>query len=884
MKSLTPSKDWLTKQKSHRLWKEIDDYVQNYLADHLDEQNDEWVTTWHNHYRFLQNPDIPFVTFAVLIAEDPDASLQQVATSIITLIPHLENYLEILEETTKGGIAYFFKDYNQQQFTKHQKIKLDSKPSDTTSTSVKEIIEVEDVEEDDDQLVIEEEVIFEAEEPPLTQQTPKKDLQSELQAESTPTVAKPSPNILQKGLSQASKVIKNLKYTSRQIENPSDPISDEENLSDNNDIDVSDDDEDKISDDNTSDDDQQQLLKTIRKNKYAKHTFNKKVNKFSRLLKEYDFEQILEGPSVLQQTFDTLRVKFEKKCNAVSKAIMKDFKNDTKEHSTFFTEACNREIDDYKKELHQWMEKEKLKFMSQLRSDLNSTNHTNPFQQPPPTSSNFAQNNTPTFGNNNPSNIPHLHQHWGPVPSPSHPHPSTPGHQNTSNDPSYQPPFYSKYAPLTFQHFGRTCVMMDKEYSRSTSKTPFVCESADDGLAFYNTIQRSAIPYNIMLQPINEIRIWDFDPNTRPTTCGMEFRNDQSYFHAYQAAATALHSRITRADFSKVPIYDELIKDDIRTGDTDGFKLLYKILTMCHPALIKRRSSMVQPTLPPNGNFFAFVRKLENWIVFESISHRQYNDEWKLEYVMEAMKNDGRFEESHSQLQNEFNLHKMMKSQNPVTATFPKRLQLEQLPYTIMSMYKDPSEKLVLFGERTSTTDAISNKLQAPSVDDDDFSEDTTAFINKFSKKQPRTSPRLAKPSNTTRQRLNKICECCGIFGHNVHDNGCDLAATFIKTSKFVKENPSIARKVIPIFEAHQNKRMVDAGKRTSTTSFKDRFKSAATSNRLKITPAIKALISSIDDALYNDDDDEDDLYHTIDLETYDNNDEFHDSHEDTQH
>ena len=35
------------------------------------------------------------------------------------------------------------------------------------------------------------------------------------------------------------------------------------------------------------------------------------------------------------------------------------------------------------------------------------------------------------------------------------------------------------------------------------------------------------------------------------------------------------------------------------------------------------------------------------------------------------------------------------------------------------------------------------------------------------------------------RQRIQAICECCGISGHDVRTAGCDYAASFILTNDF---------------------------------------------------------------------------------------------------
>ena len=128
---------------------------------------------------------------------------------------------------------------------------------------------------------------------------------------------------------------------------------------------------------------------------------------------------------------------------------------------------------------------------------------------------------------------------------------------------------YLQYNQILFTHFGKEYVCQDKDYIKNTAPL-FACESLDDGLAFYNHIQKSAATFNILVQPIENIRMWSMDPNTRVTTCAIEYKNDTSYYQVYQASATALFTKISKANFNKVPIFKEFVKDATRSGEPDG--------------------------------------------------------------------------------------------------------------------------------------------------------------------------------------------------------------------------------------------------------------------------------------------------------------------------
>ena len=102
-------------------------------------------------------------------------------------------------------------------------------------------------------------------------------------------------------------------------------------------------------------------------------------------------------------------------------------------------------------------------------------------------------------------------------------------------------------------------------------------------------------------------------------------------------------------------MFKELVNCESRTQD--GFRVLYAILSLCHPKLVER-SNMKQPTLKLTPNIFTFITHLRNWFEFEKVQHRHYSDMEQLTIAMEEMETDSRFEKALSLLRMKRQLHK----------------------------------------------------------------------------------------------------------------------------------------------------------------------------------------------------------------------------------
>ena len=205
---------------------------------------------------------------------------------------------------------------------------------------------------------------------------------------------------------------------------------------------------------------------------------------------------------------------------------------------------------------------------------------------------------------------------------------------------------------LKFEHEGSTYYLKDKDFLKNSPKIE-IPTSVDDGLTIYSQLQKNALIYNIFINPIDKISIWDMSPNTVPTTCNLDVDDPHNFQQAYQCSAVAIYTKLQNTNMAKVPFFKQIVEHE-RTSQ-DGYKVLYGMLCICHPKLVEK-SKQDPPTLKTNGSLFAFIRQYTNYIESERIANRTYTEMEQLSFVMNTLETDGRFDKALGQLR----IHKNM--------------------------------------------------------------------------------------------------------------------------------------------------------------------------------------------------------------------------------
>ena len=173
--------------------------------------------------------------------------------------------------------------------------------------------------------------------------------------------------------------------------------------------------------------------------------------------------------------------------------------------------------------------------------------------------------------------------------------------------------------------------------------------------------------------------MWNMDPGSNPTTYPIPINDPDYNMQVYQRSATALYSKLVLIDFSKVQTYKEFLTYEAHSQD--GYRVLYAILSVCHPRLVER-TEMIKPTFQSKPNLFTYMRHYNNWLEFERVSNRTYSPMEQLTTIMENMEcdPDKRFIKALTHLCLKEQLHLDLQKSDPLLPFLPQLL-LDQLLY-----------------------------------------------------------------------------------------------------------------------------------------------------------------------------------------------------------
>lgn len=351
----------------------------------------------------------------------------------------------------------------------------------------------------------------------------------------------------------------------------------------------------------------------------------------------------------------------------------------------------------------------------------------------------------------------------------------------------------------------------------------------NDLVQYYQQLQSMVIMYNIFLQEFALLQPWQKSATTIPTTCMLTNINvETNTIDAYRRMKTALYIKLTKTVF-----HNAEHKAIVQHGaiEQDGFEILYDLMTHCHPRLmnatIKYRKVNTPPTFTSKDSIYSFCTNLKNWLEIEHINNHHYSDDDLLNMVIEQLREDTRFDIAVAGIQSELTMQDMMIRQVG-SMPFPESLLLCNLPATIMPYYT-ASDKQQLFPMDTTAT--LMHQLCDMSI------VDTNAVVNSY------------KRSNQ-RELIDKFCQGCGQFGHNVYHNGCDFCAKLLLANNFLKKHPNVVDKIKSDYRDHQKlhreeRKQKDNNKYKSSTATK---KGPAYKTRSKAK--VRVLVNALNEVL----------------------------------
>ena len=415
----------------------------------------------------------------------------------------------------------------------------------------------------------------------------------------------------------------------------------------------------------------------------------------------------------------------------------------------------------------------------------------------------------------------------------NHPHSRS---SNFNTTPSYQ-----RSGSIMFQYQSAEYELRDQYFTKHSSNLRVV-KTKTDLVHFYEELQSAAISYNIFLQQFDLLQPWaKYTTNTLPPTCILTHLDAPSNtINAYNRMKNALYSKLSNSTF-----HDPEHKAIVKHGSIgkDGFEVLYELMTHCHPKLLvattKIRDTNKRPELTSDDSIYSYAEKLTTWLTIESIKGLKHSDDQVLDIIMEEMRSDDKYDKGVKALDSELSIKDTFQRMGG-NIQFPEHLKLYNIPSTIMSYYTEEEKKLMFPNEES--TDGIVRILHEPdgneTTDEEfDMSDLVQSIINAM-----KIAP--ASGTNLTRERIDEMCEGCGMWGHNVYQTGCDRCAQYLMIKKYLEDNPQNMKSILFKYKKHQKNLAAQRQKKQNSSV-------EPTPTRRYNTRYSKARVKKLQDALF---------------------------------
>ena len=426
---------------------------------------------------------------------------------------------------------------------------------------------------------------------------------------------------------------------------------------------------------------------------------------------------------------------------------------------------------------------------------------------------------TPSF--TQPHSTPITSHQGGPrnQPSPTHRQPSYRNfhnHQNNNSSTFSTQTNYQRSGSVLFQYQAAEYELRDQQYTKNSSDLREV-KTTPDLVHYYEEMQSDAISYNIFLQQFDLLQPWaKYTTNTLPPTCILtQLDAASNTINAYNRMKNAIYTKLSKSKF-----YDPEHSAIVKHGSIgkDGFEVLYELMTHCHPKLLvattKIRDTNKRPEITNEDSIYSYAEKLTTWITIEGIKGLKHNDDQVLDIIMEEMRSDEKYDKAVKALSSELSIKDTFQRMGGGNQ-FPEHLKLYNLPSTVMSYYSQ-DEKKALFPNEDST-EGIVRTMNTPyekETSDEDFDmSDLVQSIIRAMQNSP------AMGTNVKRERIEEMCEGCGMWGHNVFQTGCDRCAQYLMIKKYLEDNPQNVKSILYKYKKHQKNLAAQRQKKQQSTA-----------------------------------------------------------------
>jgi hypothetical protein len=271
--------------------------------------------------------------------------------------------------------------------------------------------------------------------------------------------------------------------------------------------------------------------------------------------------------------------------------------------------------------------------------------------------------------------------------------------------------------------------------------------SLGDLFVFYNQLLNSMEQFGVYLSPLDTVRYQE-------SVCPAAYNHQPITPRHYRTMASTLYQKLQNPEV--VPLEHTAIRNIINryAEQNDGYKVLYAMLELVHPALHQDAVLLPPKSTECNEDVHLYAQKFDSWLKYEAFANMPYSARETVNLFLREL--SPHFAPAISRVR------RLMDTWNQYDPSVPEPLRITSLPVTIERFLNEETNTTTTPWIRRMHSNPSPRKGGRPTHVPDDKSRD-----------------------KDTRQAKDRTCRLCGGYGHE--DAHCDFMAKWINAQDALK-------------------------------------------------------------------------------------------------
>jgi len=284
-----------------------------------------------------------------------------------------------------------------------------------------------------------------------------------------------------------------------------------------------------------------------------------------------------------------------------------------------------------------------------------------------------------------------------------------------------------------------------------------------DLFVFYNQLLNGMEQFGIYLSPLDNVRYQE-------SVCPAEYNSFPITPRRYRMMASTLYQKLQNPDV--IPHEHTAIRHIINryAEQNDGYKVLYAMLELIHPALHQDAVLLPPKSNECNEDIHLYAQKFDSWLKYEAYANRPYSARETVNLFLREL--SPHFAPAVSRIR------RLMDTWNQYDPHVPEPLRITSLPVTIERYMNEETNTPYIRRMHHPASPHKGGRLVGPAEDKN----------------------RDARPSQ------DKTCRLCGGYGHD--DEHCDFTAKWMNVQDASKKvDARLKEKLKDQYKLEQQKR-----------------------------------------------------------------------------